>query len=769
MRLGFTLFEVGISLVLIALGVLTLAMFLPVGIKAQQKARFEVYAGAKALDMVETFLSQALVPSTNSSAGAHSRPTFLPESSLPWDSTAGYRVFAPDIEAVLAAPRYGIYPVPRTIAERLTSANDEIRRILEAGGNLYYANPLPTHGIKPDTSFEVKPPSEAQKLLFAVTGYAQQNALRYLPWKSWPYYIPYPSPPMVGVVEVNGTIQPPWDQLEDADVAFLYRHDFAAFDGTAGNNRPRQSGLYHYTGAYDGAAYTGYTGSLGVLTDTNGKSQVNYGEHGWLASKHFLALALWYAQRKGVPDLLVTGQASAADRESVRDNPDVIRAMRYLAFAGLVMTKWYAQEEVPALPERSVTFNISSGQSRTFLYTATPALPGLRLGVPIPGDEGDPHPIDPANQPKQILFPNSAAATPRPRDLAELFAAGLPAIGPPIIAGPRPDHPRIADFAPGGTLAGHFFVTQDMIVNWHETAVALANDFIARRPYNWSVQRNAGHATMMDHPLIQWDLVDSATLPRLSGTITGTDGAIAGGPVDASQWRPIAAQPIESFGRTATGDAPNWSSVEGDLRHFSLTAPFTPAERCRQIVFWMVDWQSYEDFETAPSAPVDASRYPRDIPGRMGEATSGRFVNRYMGMLGQSSTGNPTVHFFDRYQPGFRNPEKAMLFQRSMANEPTGSNIRPWTIGPDLIGSGQTDEVSFKQTHIDRPDYGGYLHSNHAASRVDPRAIFSGLFGADRNWNQILDRGPIPASVRLRAIEVARFNCYDPRLVVTLR
>src|SRR5260221_2019677 len=57
-------------------------------------------------------------------------------------------------------------------------------------------------------------------------------------------------------------------------------------------------------------------------------------------------------------------------------------------------------------------------------------------------------------------------------------------------------------------------------------------------------------------------------------------------------------------------------NVWGDPAHATLTAPFAPAERCRQIVFWAVDWQSYEDFETAPSAPVDASKYLKAEIGR---------------------------------------------------------------------------------------------------------------------------------------------------------
>jgi hypothetical protein len=54
-------------------------------------------------------------------------------------------------------------------------------------------------------------------------------------------------------------------------------------------------------------------------------------------------------------------------------------------------------------------------------------------------------------------------------------------------------------------------------------------------------------------------------------------------------------------------------------------------------------------------------------------------------------------------------------------------------------------------------------------SGTTQESVFSGLYGADRNYNQVLDRGPVPRSVRLRAQLVARFNFYDPRVQAILR
>jgi hypothetical protein len=78
------------------------------------------------------------------------------------------------------------------------------------------------------------------------------------------------------------------------------------------------------------------------------------------------------------------------------------------------------------------------------------------------------------------------------------------------------------------------------------------------------------------------------------------------------------------------------------------------------------------------------------------------------------------------------------------------------------------------------------------ASNPDPVMVFSGQYGADRNFNGTrfdldtgnsdparrgdiakiygkLDRGPVPKSVRMRAVLIGRFNYYDPRLPLVIR
>ena len=71
---------------------------------------------------------------------------------------------------------------------------------------------------------------------------------------------------------------------------------------------------------------------------------------------------------------------------------------------------------------------------------------------------------------------------------------------------------------------------------------------------------------------------------------------------DGSTWPQASNIPYEQSG--------DYKDFWGNPSHSTLTKPFKPYQRCRQIVFWAVDWQSYVDVETAPSASVDAGYYP---------------------------------------------------------------------------------------------------------------------------------------------------------------
>jgi hypothetical protein len=123
-----------------------------------------------------------------------------------------------------------------------------------------------------------------------------------------------------------------------------------------------------------------------------------------------------------------------------------------------------------------------------------------------------------------------------------------------------------------------------------------------------------------------------------------------------------------------------------------------------------------------------------------------------------------------------------MCFIRPMEGTRSGDNIKRATIGPDRTESDTGDVYLEKGGGVyGRADHGYRPHDTYFWNQfsgqaeadkwraTDPKMLFTGRFGADRNANQVLDRGPLPTSTRLRAIEVARYLVYDPRLTVTTR
>lgn len=275
----------------------------------------------------------------------------------------------------------------------------------------------------------------------------------------------------------------------------------------------------------------------------------------------------------------------------------------------------------------------------------------------------------------------------------------------------------------GGTPSPAVTLTHDKIVYYHEVCMELAMLYAASQPYDWGAPRPTQRALFTDHPLIEYDLFSPIT-----GIITNTNQS-------AQQWRPVAARPITTLGRSMSFPAtPIPATLWGDSANFTLTRPFKAEERCRQLVFWSVDWMGYEDFETAPSGPIDASKYQFAAP--IGTTNIDDMSQR----MGASTW--PDHHIYQ-----FRNPEKVITFtDAGVPTSPTGTDVTNRRI-LNQDGHGGTDKG------------GG----------IDQRRRFLGRWGADRNFNGVLDRGPLPRSLRLRATEVSRYNFYDPRLTLKLR
>jgi type II secretory pathway pseudopilin PulG len=679
-RSAFTLIEVALSLGIIAIAVLSILLIFPVGIKAQQLARYQLLAASKMEDMLDAFNT-----TTNSSAALDV------EAFNAWDSPAGRRATAWNFENRLASYGFGLAPIPADIARRLDSDDNEIQRILADGGYIYYAQPMINTGIGED-ALKPAPPNESQKLIFAVAGYPQNNALDMLPQRELPYHIPWPSPPHHGRHRTDFLPPTYVDGLAISDPGFAGRFNYPSpviqeycWETT---NDPDMEKVFCWREGGLNYGFMPYAYGMSIqaappLYPTPPYPTIVNGDFPSAdrAARYFQA-AVWYCDKKGLPATFYNPSGTqlttpsdplsgAGDFEPLTPHEDrwkQVQAMRFLAHAGASLLKW--PHVTPA---------------------QTPALP--------------------------------ISVTP----------VSLDGLASPIVP---------------------FTVTEQHVRYYHERAMNLIMKFAAEDPYDWNVPRPAQRAIFTDYPLLEYDLFS----PVLSGTIHGSGGVLA------SQWKPIPAAVLNDPGLTASPTWPwdptdpkmarvemdsgqinsysypasteakaNDSTFWGDYRHFTVTAPFKAEERCRQVVCWAVDWQSYEDAETAPSAPVDASKYPFAAP-RVGQNFNQRMTE--LGFIGSEIRS-------------FRNPEMVMLFTGDMSGRSTGSTLA------------DGDLVLIKDVNSGgAPDQG---------SGISNKSVFSGLYGADRNFNRVLDRGPVPKSVRLRATLVSRFNFYDPRVTAVIR
>jgi len=618
---GLTLLEVALSLLIVSVAVVSVMLLFPVGIKTQTMARFQIYAAAKAIEMADAYTTFH-----------NGQPAIDIEAPAPWMVGSSYGNLMHDLEKRVSSYRYGIMPLPLDIVRRLDSDNDEIQRILDQGGQIYYSQAQATTNFKDATGPDL-PPNESQKLVFAISGLPQSNAMPYFPWKAWPYYIPWPSPPIHGpqrgdtgftraagdpndndVADKGGLL---WEHTSDPDISRV----FELLESTA----PDVTKQYGYR-PYRLAA----RGGGGVDPKR-------------AAALRYVQIALWYAREKGLPTALYDTETPILTFVAAPDEWKQVQGLRFLAHAASCLTAWHTRA----------------------------ALDG---GIDIP----------------TVTF---------------AFGGASPAIR----------------------------MTTGKIAALHDSSMNLAMSFAANRPYDWGAPRPLNRTIMMDHPLIEWDIYHPQALT----------GPILGAGVNATQWRPLPASPIRNIGRSQCyqdDDIPTiktarWGQgggVFGDQSRVTLTAPFEPAERCRQMVFWAVDWQSYDDFESAPSAPVDASKYPLQAP-----KTAGHNVGSLMGQ-----------EFFDHHQFSFRNPEKVVAFTKPTIRDlPAGTAFNE---GSD-VGSSDANGTKDRGTG------------------ANEKSVFMGLYGADRNYNGKFDRGPVRKSVRLRAVNVGRFNFYDLRVPAVIR
>lgn len=689
---GFTLFEVAISLLLVSFGVVSVLMIYPMGLRQVQVSRCRILAGTKALELIDLFSG---IPQKSQLGDV--------EPPEPWEGNSyAYGNCRWDLEAVLANHTFGIMPVPRTIAQRIESDGDEIQRTLDEGAQLYYVQSSDNAGL--DRRWRHgKPLNEANRLVFAVVGYAQNNAVPRFPWKSWPYRVPFPSPPAysyAGDVSLRAS-QTLVDQRPS--LALGGRPTLQCLEWWFAGNQAHPDQVL--PGQCDPAMAKLFTTFLDYGYD--GTSAVPYKPPSVDKRKAYIEAAMAYAR-----------------------SPFTDGRIRFPLSTGQTSAEEYATYYAPT---GSIAEGVLDERGRTY----DRAFAGLCAQAETEGRR----PEKDASQ-RMRMRVDIAIRVQCMRFLAHAL-------------GTLSKDGRVRSLEDQGTtevlrdatLCGELRITPDLIRYVYERSQAMVMRYAAGFPYDWGVPRPIQRCLMTDHPLIEWDLFS----PPRTGLIAGA--------TPAAMWRPIAAQPITNLGpatyfpgsfkggtyRKDQPVYPNWDDPDqaafwGDPGHFTLTKRFATAERCRQIVFWTVDWQQYEDAETAPSAPVDASRHPLRAPSN-DKADYRDLATRIK--------GNNTQWRMVGSDVMTHNPELNFLFCEEMTGRSTGQDVTEV-----LLGAKSTRDLM--ASRIMPPE-----------DQVDP--IFSGLHGADRNANRRIDRGPLSGGVHLRATFVSRYNYYDPRLPVSMR
>jgi hypothetical protein len=607
---------------------------------------------------------------------ANTNPTIEVEAPKAWDVPAGHRPFCPDLESRMVGHRTGIMPVPLDIAKRLDSNNDEIQKILSEGGQLYYSQATGATGLEESgigaSGANMGSNSLSQRLVFAVVGYAQNNNVPLLAQKAWPYYSAYPSPPGHG--EKSGF-----------------------------RNIGTTPGWRSSPPALDDNAFT------------------------WAGCN----IVLWEGVKSDPADSDAGLNAGSLD-------PD-IKQVFALGFRPYSMNPASA---APPLPSNPLYYSLAGATQYlqvALWYCLKKGLPASIYDPTVLSDPFDPMVVAQTNTDYfrtiisdddkwayvQALRFLSHAATCMTKWKALTELGGQPSASGSGV--------NISPFLVDGINSPSINLTHDKIVYYHELCMRLVKLYSASQPYDWGAPRPTQNPLFTDYPLIEYDLFTST-----SGPIEGSSPVAT-----AEQWKPITARPVRNIGRSYSfpntpipngpeAQEPNPLSIWGQSRNFTLARPFVPAERCRQLVFWTVDWMSYEDCETAPSAPLDASKYMFSAP-----------------LAGQDFAARMNAcTWCDHHLYAFRNPEKAIAF---------------WDASVLTMATGT--QIYSPERRVLNNDGAGRDQGSGAGNKN----VFLGRYGADRNFDGILDRGLLKKSIRLRAATVSRYNFYDPRLTVVFR
>lgn len=809
-RRALTLFEVLISLVIVSIGALTLIALVSVGTRSQAKVRYEIHAGAAALSLLDGLHNPIPAPviglntpdwrTSTTLSGGKPRLDVPPTPGTAAALRTSLLFAAPfqhDLERVTCSPTGLAIPLPPQIARRLASDGDEIQQVLDEGSSLYYLHPA---GIRTITRSELafgqlstsQHQSEARKLVFAVRGHPQQNALPVHPWEHWPFYQVYPFPPQAVAVEKHGKERgvslkvPDWpgdpDNLIVGGMSFT--HGYHGRNWAYFRWEEQQAGI-------DGPWSRGWE----AFQRLAGDARIDGGRY----------LTPWKKSEEVDPEELLGGYVPVQAMIYAGKLPTLAQRLNYLDRA---MHLWNQVCDVPALTCAGETLPIEDstrwpvmGEQAEHVYApgayATYFDTRAALIDPTPTTAGGPGLSDAQfpPHPTQVLALSYLAhaaimvASYRapydglPIDVADP-ANGVPRhpedpLYPvakwPLLAVPLADWPTDPQ-----TLATFMKGYRDFARQAHEMSIRWAIAYARECPGDWGAPRPANSQVVTDQPLALFDLFYDAALTTAAGPDASASGIAHrtarnfrryGGwtsesfyrwidPPNPLRWNVGPRQSITHLGPNGTlfSAAPGkvivpefWASrvrspqlrppsatapayANADAERFWLHRPFEAAGRGRELVFWAVDWQGYEDAESVPSAPLDISQYGRAVmphpdPSMAGSASDeGRLRPiRYPTMLGGAASTDLPL-----YESLLGHPERPLIWTDA---------TRTATIGYPTVAASRA------KTGVDK----------------DADTVL-GHWGADRNGDRAFTRGPIKATARLRAQLVARYTFYDPVL-----
>lgn len=894
-RSAFTLAEVLFALLVLALGILSIILLFPIGIRSQEQVRYQMYASIKAME-----LSDALAQHTkNFSDRVHEMTGDLSGERIVAGAVYGsYARF--DAETVWAAGgQNGVYPVPVEIARRLDSPGGEIQQVLDQGGYLFYHDPRPVRGFSMTEATNpagAKTAPELQRLIFAVVGAPQQNALPQHPCLQGPSYQLYPFPPhgprisaKLGA-KVGSDGEPKHKYIWNTTDVRVHGHEIDQWESmnweVMASRRFKDSPWRDGLLAFRNLCYFGWTpfefkmrrpdsgpdpdpddgidfrqdnrdnigtistfpGKMGVaITATDGGLVPNYWANGDYEQLVAGVLVPMYWKN----DLSSRGASYLPGYEVLKDTytddsgrltvMDAFKApgpgLGPMTFEAFVNNPGY-----PSLPAQSrfdtlITEAIGTGLTgpskdsnpANWKYKelgsyADPRLPSLQqrylyrwlalklwrdvtVGSSLAGMNPLVDPIWAADG----SYPDAVSLHPaRVLALSHLADAAMRVGGmrlpmwetllkpdeefkPADFLGSNKDAIDRADRFPGSETDGPFpspktpqgeCLPADVLMakTAHENCLRWAIAYANRFPHDNLVPRPGNRQVMTDRALWQWDLFDSAGNALRANTPNTWQGSAMTGVMPGYKVLPrpgIVAQshdhgstlldlPRLAPGFQVLGGQRRYSSGDyvgmdkwfermtrsneptfdvqnaARARRYALNQPFAPQNRVRQLVYWAADWKSYEDSESAPSAPHGA------------EILDISFLPKW------HATPSPSASAWNDFDPSegpliWFGRDRKFSFSALFGREGGGESTDPSRMHP--VKHANREGITWSKQLGSIRNYFDDEGLNHTF----------GLFGADRDGNGIYRNGSVKSSVRLRALEVARFNFYDPVVWCHLR